>query len=71
MVDTTTESEFMIVDGCGDNDGCEIYKRQKCIDSTQHEKTSYVAILGGKDIIGDDYDIDSRCDFVKALLYDL
>ena len=70
MADTTTGSELMIVDGCGSDDGYENYKRQKCIDSTKHEKTSYAAILGGKDVIGDDYDIDSRCDFVKALLSD-
>ena len=70
MDDTTIESELMIVDGCGDDDGCENYKRQKCIISTAHEKTSYVAILCGKDVIGDDYNIDSRRDFVKALLSD-
>ena len=55
----------MIVNGCGSKDGCENYKRQKSVDSTDHEKTSYVAILGGKDI-RDDYDIDSRRDFVKG-----
>ena len=55
MYDMTIESELMmIVDGCGSNDGCENYKRKKCIDSTDHEKTSYAAILGGKDVIGDD-----------------
>ena len=42
MADTTTGSELMIVDGCGSDDGYENYKRQKCIDSTKHEKTSYV-----------------------------
>ena len=46
------------------------WERQKCIDSTKHEKISYDAILGGKDVIGDDYDIDSSSDFVKALLSD-
>ena len=56
----------MIVNGCGSKDGCENYKRQKCVDSTDHEKTSYATILGGKDVIGDDYDIDSRRDFVKG-----
>ena len=54
----------MIVDEGGSLDGCENSKRQKCIDSTYNEKTSYA------DILGDDYDIDSRCDFVKALLSD-
>ena len=71
MSDTTTRSELMIVDGCGSNDGYENYKRQKRIDSTEHEKTSYVAIiLSGKGVIGDDYDVDNGCDFVKALLSD-
>ena len=52
--DTTSGSELMIVNGCGSKDGCENYKRQKCVDSTDHEKTSYATILGGKDVIGDD-----------------
>ena len=68
MSDTTTRSELMIVDGCGSNDGCENYKWQKCIDSTYHEKPSYVAILYGRGVIGDDYDIDSHCNFVQSLL---
>ena len=50
----------MIVDEDGSIDGCENSKRQKCIDSTDHEKISYAAILGGKGVIGDDYDIDSH-----------
>ena len=54
MSETTPRDELMIVDGCGRNDGCENYKRQKCVDSTDHEKTSYATILGGKDVIGDD-----------------
>ena len=58
----------MIVDGCGSNDGCENYKWQKCIDSIDNEKTSHVAILNGKDVIGDDYDVNGCCDFVNALL---
>ena len=58
----------MIVDEGGSIDGCENSKRKKCIDSIDHEKTSYVVILGGKYVLGDDYDIDSRHDFVKALL---
>ena len=40
----------------------------KRINSTDHEKTSYASILDGKDVIGDDYDVNSHCDFVKALL---
>ena len=71
MVDTTIGSELMIVDEGGSIDGCEIFKRQKCIDSTNHVKTSYATFLGGKDVRGDGYDIDSRRDFVKALLSDL
>ena len=70
MAEATIGSELMIVDEGGSLDGCENSKRQKCIDSTYHEKTSYADILGGKDVLGDDYDIDSRCDFVKALLSD-
>ena len=69
MADTTIGSELMIVNEGGNTDGCENSKWKKCIDSTDHVKTSYVVILGGKDVLGDDYDIDSRCDFVKALLF--
>ena len=32
-----------------------------------HEKTSYVAIVGGKDVVGDDYDVDNCHDFVNVL----
>ena len=32
-----------------------------------HEKTSYVAIVGGKDVVGDDYDVDKCSDFVNVL----
>ena len=60
----------MIVDGCGSNDGCENYKRKKCIDSTDHEKTSYAAILTRKYVIGNDYDVDTPCDFDNAFLSD-
>ena len=48
--------------------GCENYKRQTCINSIEHEETSYVAIISGKYVIEDDYDIDTRRVFVKALL---
>ena len=66
MADTTIGSELMIVDEGGSIDGCENSKRQKCIDSIDHEKTSYATILGGKDVIGDDYDVDDRHDFANA-----
>ena len=67
MSETTPRDELMIVDGCGSNDGYENYKWQKCIDSMDHEKTSYVAIVGGKDVVGDDYDVDNCHDFVNVL----
>ena len=55
MAEATIGSELMIVDeGCS-LDGCENSKREKCIDSTYHEKTSYADILGGKNVLGDDY----------------
>ena len=56
----------MLVDGCGGKN----FKQQKCFDSTYHEKTSYAAILSGKDVIGDDYDVDNLRDFVNALHLD-
>ena len=71
MAEATIGSELMIVDEGGSLDGCENSKRQKCIDSTYHEKTSYVDILGGKDVLGMIMILDSCCDFVKALLSDL
>ena len=49
----TTRSGFMIFDGCSSDDGCENFKRKKYINFVDHEKTSYVAILCGKDVIGD------------------
>ena len=43
----------MIADGCGRNDGCENYERQKHINSLNNEKTTSSApILGGKDVNG-------------------
>ena len=44
-------------------------RKVRSIDSTDHEKTSYVTILGGKDVIGDDYDVGNCCDFVKASMF--
>ena len=40
MFDTTTESRLLLVDGCGRDDGCENFRPQKCMDSTNDEKTS-------------------------------
>ena len=39
-------------------------------DSANYEKTSYVAIISEKYVIGDDYNVGNRCDSVNALLSD-
>ena len=68
MSNITTKNHLILVDGCGSEDDYELIQSAKMyLWHGLYERTSYVAIVCGKDAFRAYYDVHSR-DFFNALL---